>query len=127
MLHLWAGRLGEGKLGFKEWARSWARRAIIQCAVRAINPTPTHQSVPLNSNHIDNPWPPEMAEFAAILELSPFERFVYVIVVLERYSIQDCSVLLGYSRRDVVEARLRALQQIGNAAEVNLEQQLSVG
>src|SRR5258708_7017926 len=28
----------KGRPVFREWARSWARRAIIQCAVRVINP-----------------------------------------------------------------------------------------
>jgi len=47
--------------------------------------------------------------------------------VLERYSDQDCSVLLGCMRRDVVAARIRALQQIGSAMELRLEQQVNVG
>jgi hypothetical protein len=41
-----------------------------------------------------------------------FERFVYVMSVLERYSDLDCSVLLGCARREVVGARIRAFQQI---------------
>ena len=31
---------------FKEWARSWARRTIIQCAVRIINPRPMQEGAP---------------------------------------------------------------------------------
>jgi hypothetical protein len=105
---------------FKEWARSWARRTIIQCAVRAINPRPMEGDAPSSSNPSDNMRALERPEIAAVLELRPFERFVYVMTVLERYSIQDCSVLLGYPRRDVVEARIQALQQIGSAAEFTL-------
>src|SRR5258708_762714 len=30
----------DGNLVFKEWARSWARRAILQNAVRVVNPRP---------------------------------------------------------------------------------------
>jgi len=110
----------KGNSVFKEWARSWARRAIIQCAVRAINPRPRESGTSSRYNHIGKP-PVELEEFAAVLELTPFDRFVYVMSVLERYSIQDCSVLLGYSRRDVAEARIHALQQIGSAAEFHLE------
>src|ERR1700728_4166522 len=33
----------EGNPVFQEWARSWARRAIIQNAVRAINPRPVER------------------------------------------------------------------------------------
>ena len=105
---------------FKEWARSWARRTIIQCAVRVIDPRPMQEDSPPSSNRSDNTLALERPEIAAILELRPFERFVYVMSVLERYSDQDCSVLLGYPRRDIVEARIRALQQVGGAAELTL-------
>jgi len=54
----------------------------------------------------------EQVETAAVLQLEPFERFVYVMSVLERYSDLDCSVLLGCARRDVIAARIRGLQQI---------------
>jgi hypothetical protein len=54
----------------------------------------------------------EQVETAAVLQLEPFERFVYVMSVLERYSDLDCSALLGCARRDVIAARIRALQQI---------------
>ena len=38
-----------GNQVFKEWARSWARRVIIQNAVRAINPRPVDESGRLSS------------------------------------------------------------------------------
>src|ERR1700728_4683323 len=87
---------------FKEWARSWARRAIIQNAVRLLNPRPSGGNGGANSSFTGN------ERLAAVLELRPFERFAYVMSVLERYSDQDCAVLLSCSRRDVVAARTRA-------------------
>ena len=54
----------------------------------------------------------ERAEVATVLELGSFERFVYVMSVLEHYSDQDCSVLLGCTLWDVIAARIRTLQQI---------------
>jgi hypothetical protein len=54
----------------------------------------------------------EQVQTAALLQLEPFERFVYVMSVLERYSDLDCSVLLGCARRDVIAARMRALQPL---------------
>jgi hypothetical protein len=120
----------KGNPVFKEWARSWARRAVIQNAVQIINPRPR----PINGNgngHSNaglingkgKTLPVEQEEIAVVLELEPFERFVYVISVLERYSDQDCSVLLGCPRRDVLAARTCALQQIGSAAELHRKQQ----
>ena len=116
----------KGNRVFREWARSWARRAIIQCAVRAINPRPVEDGVPPNSRGSSEKLVVEQRDIAAILELRPFERFVYVMSVLERYSDQDCSVLLGCARRDVVAARSRALQQVGSAVESQLERELNV-
>jgi hypothetical protein len=64
----------------------------------------------------------QQAEIAAILELKPFERFAYVMTVLERYSDQECSVLLGCTRRDVLAARVRALKEVGSAMETRYQQ-----
>jgi hypothetical protein len=114
---------------FKEWARSWARRVIIQNAVRAINPRPVEEigrvsSASLSSNEKTLPAA-QQGEIAAVLGLEPFERFVYVMTVLERCSDQDCSLLLGCARRDVLAARSRALQQIGSVIELHLQQPLT--
>jgi DNA-directed RNA polymerase specialized sigma24 family protein len=62
----------------------------------------------------------EQPEIAAILELPPFDRFVYVMSVLEHYSDQECSVLLGCTRRDVIAARSRALRQIETRTTLSL-------
>jgi len=40
-----------------------------------------------------------------LVALADFERFVFVMSVLEGYSDQDCSVLLGCSEQDVRETR----------------------
>ena len=103
---------------FKEWARSWARRVIIVNAVRAINPRSMEENGGSSSARAGSNGrtpPVEQVEVAAVLALEPFERFVYVMTVLERYSDQDCSLLLGCTRRDVVAARTRAFEQIGSA------------
>jgi hypothetical protein len=110
----------EGNPVFKEWARSWARRAIIQNAVRVINPRPVEgngsRSASLGSGRKTRPAEQPM-EVAVVLALEPFERFVYVMTVLERYSDQDCALLLDCTRREVLAARTRAFEQIGSASE----------
>jgi hypothetical protein len=111
-----------GSRVFKEWARSWARRAIIQNAVRVVNPRPMEQNPSTSFNSSGRTLSEEQVEIDAILDLAPFERFVYVMSVLERYSDQDCSVLLGYSRRDVIAARIHALQHVGSAMELRVKQ-----
>src|ERR1700726_1604107 len=61
----------EGNPVFKEWARSWARRAIIQNAVRAINPRHGEQFDRSKSTSIDGddkmPLSEQQAEIAAVL------------------------------------------------------------
>jgi hypothetical protein len=107
---------------FKEWARSWARRTIIQNAVQVINPRPSEGHSRSNAAFVSShgkTLPAERPEITTVLQLEPFERFVYVMSVLERYSDQDCSVLLGCARRDVIAARTRALQQTGSAMELH--------
>jgi hypothetical protein len=97
---------------FKEWAHSWARRTIIQNAVRVITPRPVEEHAPSSFDSGGTTLAVEQVETALVLQLEPFERFVYVMSVLERYSDLDCSVLLGCARREVIAARIHALQQI---------------
>jgi hypothetical protein len=115
----------DGNPVFKEWARSWARRVIIVNAVRVINPRPREENGRSNSATVSsNSEAPavEQIEIAAVLALERFERFVYVMTVLERYSDQDCSLLLGCTRRDVVAARARAFEQLGRAITLRSRQ-----
>jgi DNA-directed RNA polymerase specialized sigma24 family protein len=114
----------EGNNVFREWARSWARRAIIQNAVRMLAPRqedPTGAPAPVDSVDYGFGQTPEAnAAIAHILKLRDFERFVFVLSVLERYSDQDCSVLLGCSRQDVREAKTRGLQQLAESAGTSI-------
>jgi hypothetical protein len=66
------------------------------------------------------------AELAAVLNLAPFERFVFVMVVLKHYSDHECSIVLGCARRYVLAARIRALEQLGSAMEFQLERRVNV-
>jgi hypothetical protein len=117
----------KGSRVFKEWARSWARRAVIQNAVRVINPRLMEKNTASSFNGSGRTLAAEQVEIAAVLDLAPFERFVFVISVLEHYSEHECSVLLGCSRRDVIAARTRALEQIGSVMELQVKQQVNVG
>jgi len=112
---------------FKDWARSWARRAIIQNAVRIINPRPADENAPSDFNGDERTLAKGQPEIAAVIDLPPFERFVFVMSALEHYSEHECSILLGCSRREVVAARIRGLRQIGTAMESDSILQVSVG
>jgi len=108
----------EGNPVFKEWATSWARRTIILTAIRMVRPRlgdPQRSSVPPKSA---GPSAISRAEIANIIALPPFERFVFVMSVLECYTEQECSLLLGCTRREATEARERALRRTGEGAEL---------
>jgi hypothetical protein len=99
---------------FKEWARSWTRRAIAQNAIRMMAPRPNHSARRIGSlDLVDKPQGTQEidAAIATVLALEDFERFVFILSVLERYSDQDCSLLLSCSQEEVEQARMRALQQ----------------
>ena len=60
---------------FKEWARGWARRVIIQNALHIMNPRPGVENSALNSASIEMNGKSERVEIAAVLGLQPFDRF----------------------------------------------------
>jgi DNA-directed RNA polymerase specialized sigma24 family protein len=106
----------EGNQVFKDWAESWARRAIILNAIRIIRPRTTSGNTAAAPDSSAAQTEAEPAETAEIVGLPAFERFVFVMSALEHYSDQECSLLLGCTRGDVTAARSRGLHQIGTAA-----------
>jgi hypothetical protein len=97
---------------FKQWARSWARRVIIAGAIHLIEPVPceSDHSYIEDEAHLRRDLPEH-----AVARLSTFNRFVFIMSVLERIPDLECATLLGCRTADVVEARIRALQAIALA------------
>jgi hypothetical protein len=92
-----------------DWASSWTRGAVLKSAIQMIMPTPEYaDSVSLIS--LERSATPAKNYFAAILLLDAFERFVFVMSILEGQSDEECAFLLRCSRRDVMMARLLALE-----------------
>ena len=100
---------------FKEWAHAWAKRTIVQQAIRALHPKPRSYAdsaeVSAACGDLRN-VPDRQGVIDRLFLLDRFDRFVFVMSVLERYSERDCALLLGCSPPDVRDARMRALQQI---------------
>jgi hypothetical protein len=101
---------------FKQWARSWARSIIVRNAIRIRTPQISRgrwtTSASDSANEEPTRMPLEESPFARVLALDDFERFVYVLSVLERYSVRKCADLLGTSIQDILEKRLLALQHM---------------
>jgi DNA-directed RNA polymerase specialized sigma24 family protein len=98
---------------FRQWARAWSKRAIIQSAIKAIAPAPTrHGAIPEapeaqweSGNNIES-----IAAIVASWE--PFERFVFVMAVLEGYGLRECAALLACPVQDVITAKSFAMQRL---------------
>jgi hypothetical protein len=104
---------------FKEWARSWARRKIIQNAIRMVRPAPNQGNGSDDASHDRTvPVETERAEISRVFAMPAFERFVFVMSVLEGYSVNNCSLLLACTRADVAAARISALRNIGISVEL---------
>ena len=99
-------------LVFKESAVSWSRRSVIKTAIKSVSPAPFGPARHNSLGHRGNLKFDPDASIKCVLELPAFDRFVYVMSVLERYSDRDCALLLGCPCADVVAARIRAFQQI---------------
>jgi DNA-directed RNA polymerase specialized sigma24 family protein len=98
---------------FRQWARSWSKRAIIQSAIKAIAPVPTRHGVLLET--ADARWQngDDVESIAAVVAgWEPFERFVFVMAVLEGYGLRECAALLACPVPDVIVAKSSAMQRL---------------
>ena len=103
-----------GRPVFREWAERWSRRAIITNAIRGVAQTKMFE--PTYGEADSSQRPTVELDLGQCLEgithLPLFERFAVTLSVFERYTVQECSLVLGGTRADVVRARTRALQKL---------------
>ena len=102
----------EGNPVFRDWARAWSIRTIVKRAIGMMRPlakessssTPTSSGLQAGSS---------AAEIIATITHMPiFERFVFVLSVLEGYPDRDCAGLLNCPAAAIVTARIRALEYL---------------
>jgi len=108
---------------FREWARSWAKRTIVQNAIRELKPRPSQPNSRLSRAKYSDieqyaKDSGEHFEIDALLRLADFDRFVFVMSVLENYSEHDCALLLGCSAGDIRDGRTRALKELADSHRV---------
>ena len=102
----------QGNRVFKEWARSWSKRTIIKNALRLISAVPGQVNSAPHVSDLQG-LPVDLGDsLTAVLRLAPLERFVFVMSVLEGYSLQECSILLSCTKEEVAKTRARVLQNI---------------
>jgi len=101
----------------KRWSLIWTRRTVIRNAIRLVlgieNAVPHDVCCEVNFHFQPNEYRVEaMGNSLSILALPDLDRLVFVICVLERYSIMDCALLLARPPRVVNDARVRAIKQV---------------
>jgi DNA-directed RNA polymerase specialized sigma24 family protein len=98
---------------FRDWAGSWAKRAIIKNAIRTVQPSPGGESARTVGSWVAKPAVLlGHLRIHKVVDLMDFERFVFVMSVLEKYSEHECAVLLGCSIREIRNALNRAVDQL---------------
>lgn len=95
---------------FRGSVRSWIRQTLIKVAIHRVL-----RRLGDNGQTRDS-WEDSVARisFNAVAHLASLERLVFVIAVLERYSVKECSLLLDCSEQAIVTARLRALKDLSS-------------
>jgi hypothetical protein len=105
------GECVEGVGLLMDRARSWTRAAVIKHAIQMIKPAPERTDCVSFISLKRSATPAGNNPFAAILLLDTFERFIFVMSILEGQSDEECANLLRCSRRDVMIARLLAIKR----------------
>ena len=95
---------------FRERASSWSRRAIIKRAIQRMQPAPQREAAAGDGQRYRLDEIP-----LRLLQLRTFERFVFAMSVLERYSAWECATLLDCRLRDVVASQISALKALGGS------------
>jgi hypothetical protein len=98
-----------------EWARPAARWAVVRQAMKVMLPAPDGKATSFLSLGEAAAWENPLA---GILALKAFERFVFVLAVLEGQSDRDCALVLRCSRDEVTMARMLATECLTYSNEV---------
>jgi DNA-directed RNA polymerase specialized sigma24 family protein len=111
----------KAKTVFKDWALSWAKRAIIKNAIRALQPQAADSDSSLPASVASDKNKLRIIrdghlEIDSVLALEDFERVVFVMTVLERYSDHESALLIGCSIEETQAARICALEEIAHLA-----------
>jgi hypothetical protein len=95
----------EARGGFLEWAKQDGRRAVLRHAIQIMRPAPKQAYYWSFYGNVRPSISAAHQPFAAITSLSAFERFVFVMSVIEGLSQNNCAALLNCSIEDVAIGR----------------------
>jgi len=99
---------------FREFTRARTIHLVVENAIRELTPRPTRSyssSLPSFPTR-ESTSPTGYFDADTLLGLADFDRFVFVLRVLERYPENECALLLGSSRSQVREACTSAIKKL---------------
>jgi DNA-directed RNA polymerase specialized sigma24 family protein len=88
---------------------------IIRNAIKMLAPVPGQSDASATTPVPQSAGSERDALMSVVWELPPFERFVFVISVLEGHSVSDSASLLGCTVTDLTRARSQALSSVTKA------------
>jgi hypothetical protein len=101
---------------FKEWVLSWIKRRLIENAIKMVSPASARSPQKRDLWGLGQCEPHREHTIDTVTKLAVFERFAFVISILERYSDWDCALLLGCGTNSVAQARIGALRRLPDRA-----------
>jgi len=84
-----------------DWARGPGRTCVVRRAVQLIRPQPKSAHSWSHANGFRPLLSAAHQPFSAITSLGSFERFVFVLTVLESYSAEECATLLECDNAEI--------------------------
>jgi len=103
---------------FKEWVRPWVGRRLIENAIQIVSPVSAQNGQKRDLWSAGQPGTQRECEIDTVTKLDAFERFVFVMSILERLSNWDCALLLASSMNKVAKARMWALRRLPDLVEL---------
>ena len=97
---------------FKGWSPTWVKRSLIKHAIEIAAPASGRDMTKRDFWSVEQYGMPGDGQIEVVTRPAPLERFVFVMSNLEHYSAWECSLLLGCSKKQVVQAGIRALREL---------------
>ena len=94
---------------FNDWALAWIKHNLVKHAARRIFREPGRNSGTAGSFYGDGE---RAMVLDRLLELSPMERFAFILTILEGYSLRKCAALMNRGRDEVMQAKISALHKL---------------
>jgi len=97
---------------FKGWEKSWSKRCVIRKAIGmlASRSLCRDQQLEIGCQPVRELQLGTLLR--AVVRLEPAERVVFVATVLERYSVQECALLIGRPPESVKKLKVQAIRHV---------------